>query len=832
MLLFIPGSVVFGQDTSVSLPLPEILKMLEDRFDVVFSFADDNVQSVAVPPPGNALGLDECLTYLSGTTGLTFERLDSRFVTISKAPAVIEWGLCGWLVDEQTGEPVAAATIRHPGGVSIADDEGFFEVAGKKGRIRVAIQHVGYFPQVVEMHPVSADSCLRIGLTGRPLQLQEVFVSNYLVRGVDKRLDGSFEVKTGALQVLPGLSEPDVLYTMQALPGIQSPNESVSDINIRGGTNDQSLIRWDGIKMYQSSHFYGLITAFNPYFTEKVVLTKNGSSAALGEGVSGTLDISTDEKIATQLSGGVGVNLLSADANLTVPVSPRASVGLSARRSLADFVRTPTYNNYFDRAFRNTDLTQSTPADTVVGSDEDFYFYDIGMSANWEPSERDQVHLSLLQVFNDLRYSESALVNGSTESRVSGLTQQSVAAGLKYGRQWTPKLATRLELPVSWYRLAGINNDVESDQRLAQENEVLDLTLKLMASYTLDKTLRLSGGLQFNETGISNLEEINNPAFRRYVKEVLRTQAAFAEADFATPGGGTAVRLGLRANFFPEWQRLVPEPRLSIRQMFTEDLALEVQAEAKNQYTTQVIDLQNDFLGVEKRRWVLANSRDIPLVQSRQVSLGLVYHRQGWLLSAEGYYKTVDGIITSSQGFQNQFEYLRSAGSYRIVGLDWLAKRDWDAFAAWTSYAVGNNRYTFPQLSVSSFPNNLDIRHNLTLGGSYLWKPLELSSSVSWHSGRPFTDLDPDFPVADGRLSYQRPNSSRLGPYFRVDFSGRYQFALSNTTRCQAGFSVWNLSCYDNVLGTYFRVDESGNIKKLTELGLDLTFNTMVRIYF
>lgn len=64
-------------------------------------------------------------------------------------------------------------------------------------------------------------------------------------------------MNTAEFGILPGLIEPDILQTVQALPGIKSIDETVSDINVRGGTNDQNLILWNGIKMYQSGHFLG-----------------------------------------------------------------------------------------------------------------------------------------------------------------------------------------------------------------------------------------------------------------------------------------------------------------------------------------------------------------------------------------------------------------------------------------------------------------------------------------------------------------------------------------------------------------------------------------------
>jgi hypothetical protein len=43
------------------------------------------------------------------------------------------------------------------------------------------------------------------------------------------------------------LIEPDILQSVQALPGVESTN-SIANINVRGGTNDQNLVLWDNIK--------------------------------------------------------------------------------------------------------------------------------------------------------------------------------------------------------------------------------------------------------------------------------------------------------------------------------------------------------------------------------------------------------------------------------------------------------------------------------------------------------------------------------------------------------------------------------------------------------
>jgi len=131
---------------------------------------------------------------------------------------------------------------------------------------------------------------------------------------------------------LPGLTEPDVLQSIQLLPGVQSPTETAAGIYIRGGTPDQNLVLWDGIKIYHSGHFFGTISAFNPYITEDVKLYKSGTKARYGNRISGVIDITSDYDIPEKIEGGFGSNMTHADAYLSATIGKSSAVIISARR--------------------------------------------------------------------------------------------------------------------------------------------------------------------------------------------------------------------------------------------------------------------------------------------------------------------------------------------------------------------------------------------------------------------------------------------------------------------------------------------------------------------
>ena len=828
-IFFFTGLYGFAQNTSESLR--SVLIALEGRLNISFTYADETVENIQIIPPADTLSIEEVLTYLRTNTSLNFHQLDNRFITISRESSSTI-NICGYLIGADDQAKIIGATIQVDDHMVVSDNNGYFSLNDVPENSIVYVRILGYEAQsILATKVIREATCSTLLLTPDVMRLREVMIRNYLTAGINKQLNGSFKLDIDNLGILPGLIEPDVLQSIQALPGIQSINETVSDINVRGGTNDQNLVLWDGIKMYQTGHFFGLISAFNPYTSKEVNLIKNGTTAKLNDGVSGIIDITTDDNLTNKFSGGAGINMINADLFLKIPVTKKLSLQVSGRRAITDIITTPTFDKYFERVFGNTDVTQtfSSTGDTTFNSDENFYFYDVDIDVLYDVSVKDKLRFHFLDLFNELDYQENIVSNSTTDSKTSSLTQQSLASGLEYRRLWNNRLSTSIQLYLSSYKLRAVNFDVLNDQRLIQENEVLDTGLKLDAFWRLNNRWDLLSGYQFLEVGISNLEDIINPDFRRYIKEVIRTHVVFTEANFLSKSNKTNIRFGLRANYFSKFDLAIIEPRLAFNQKFLRSFSLEILGEFKSQTATQVIDLQNDFLGVEKRRWVLANEQDIPVVQSKQVSAGLNFNKNGLLVSIEGYYKDVSGITSSSQGFQNQFQYVRASGNYTVAGLEFLVNKQFKKISSWVGYTYADNQYDFATFDPSEFPNNLDITHTVTVGLNVELNQFELSGGLNWHTGKPYTEPQG---VNNNDIIYQSPNQARLPDYLRVDFSARYNFNISDGLKAQIGVSIWNLTNNQNIINIYYQLDEKGDVQEVQESALGITPNLMFRVSF
>ncbi len=565
-ILLFSGLYCFAQNTSESLRT--ILITIEGRLNISFTYADETIENIQLSPPADSLKIEEVLIYLRTNTTLNYHQLDSRFITISQATSkAID--ICGYIIGADDQGEITGATVQVGGRMIISDNTGYFAFKDVPENSIVYIRMLGYQSQnFVANFIVSDTPCGTLQLIPDVTRLEEVMIRNYITSGINKQINGSFKVNIDNLGILPGLTEPDVLQTIQALPGIQSINETVSHINIRGGTNDQNLVLWDGIKMYQTGHFFGLISAFSPYTSKEVTLIKNGTSASLNDGISGIIDISTNDKVSTKFSGGAGINMINADLFIKIPITKKLSIELSGRRAITDVLKTPIFDSYFERIFIDTDVTKvfSSTSDTTFNSDENFYFYDIGANVLYDITKKDKVRVHFLNIVNELDYQENIMSDSTTDSKTSSLTQKSLAAGIEYRRLWNNKLSTRVELYLSSYSLRAVNFDVLNNQRLIQENEVLDTGIKLDALWRINNRWDLLSGYQFLEVGIGSLEDINNPEFRRYIKEVIRNHVAFTEANFLSKSNKTNLRIGLRANYFSKFNLTIIEPRLAFNQ--------------------------------------------------------------------------------------------------------------------------------------------------------------------------------------------------------------------------------------------------------------------------
>ncbi|WP_198840925.1 TonB-dependent receptor [Aureibaculum flavum] len=818
---------MFSQDNNEKKPLVEILVDLQGRFNYEFTYADQIVKNIFIITPDPKLNLKEAVEYLHEKTGLEFRFLDGNYIVINKMNTA--FNICGFLIDQVDQTPIASASIIGDADATISDAKGFFSLAVEDKNEIIDIRHLSYAPLIFTSGDFNTKACDTIKLSLQNESLDEIVLAHFIAKGINKLADGSMQINFKNFDLVPGLIETDVLQTVQALPGVQSADETVSNINIRGGTNAENLLLWDGIKMYQSGHFFGLISVFNPLITSKVSLIKNGTGVDYTDGVSGTILMNTDDKITDKFTGSVGSNFTNANVFIDVPVGAKSSVQIAARKAINDFVETPTYTSYFDRVLQDSEVENNNKQ--VAHSGISFDFYDTSIRWLYRPSSKDVIRFNFIKVNNELIFNESAEQNQQTTSRESRLIQNTTSEGLYYQRDWSHKFKTSLQIYETDYRLNAINVDVLENQRLEQENKVSESSLKLKTTYISSPQWSFINGYQFIESGISNLTDVDDPRFLTLETEVIREHAVFSAVNFSSESRNTQIKGGLRYTYVEKFKKHLIEPRISINQRFADYFSLEIAGELKHQNTSQIINFQNDFLGVEKRRWRLSNQEEVPIIQSKQASLGLSFSNRGWLISATGYHKNVDQITSQSQGFLGPHIYDQSIGSYSVNGLDVLINKRIKRISSWLSYSYGKNTYTFDEFIPSKFPNNVDVTHAVTLGSTFSAANFKFSAGLNYYTGKPTTRPIGNQQVEENTIQYETTNSSRLEDYLRLDASAVYEFKIISGIQAKAGVSVLNVLNQENEISNFYRVRDN-EIEKGTKKALAFTPNAVFSILF
>ena len=815
-----------AQEAEAPVPLISFLQQLERDFNIKFSYTDDNLSDIRINLPQTAI-LAEILKDVQGQTKLQIQKLNDRYYAVTQASTI---DICGIILDNFERNMVTGASIEVLGTkiAVITDLDGYFSISNVPRKAKIQIKHIGYRTLFIDVKDLAKrEPCKILPLAPFYQQLDEVVVSELLTKGLEKQIDGSIEMNSQQLGILPGLIEPDVLQTVQALPGIESIDETVSNINIRGGTNDQNLVLWNGIKMYQSGHFFGLISAFNPYLTDKVILTKNGTSARYGEGISGIIDIRTKDSISNQFYGGAGINLIGADVYGHVPISKKLAVQVSARRSLTDVLNTPTYQKFFTRVFE----------DSQVNRDGDFYFYDFTGKLLYDINKNQKVRFSFISVNNVLKYSEEDM--DSDERTRSNLNQTNLSFGGSLSSVWTKRFSSFLNVYNTQYNLDARNTSVNAEQTLFQNNQVQETAIKLNTNYRLSERFDWLNGYQYSETAITNVTDVTQPSFQSNVRDVLRSQALFSEITYRSRNQKLYARSGVRLNQLENpdsFKELRFEPRLSLNYAITRELKFQLLGEIKSQATNQIIDLEQNFLGIEKRRWIISDGDELPISKSRQAAIGINYGYKDLYIGVEVFYKDVDGISTATQGFQNQNQFNGEIGKYDVKGLEFLINKKMDSYSVWASYGYNINTYHFPDIVPQEFPNNLDVRHTATLAGSYTLDRIKFSVGLNYHTGKPITTPRSDEPIDDTffpfRINYEAPNIDRLPEYLRADASAIYDFEIGSKVKASAGLSLLNFTDRKNILNAYYQLNDQDEVEKIENISLGFTPNISFRVKF
>ncbi|TMU54626.1 TonB-dependent receptor [Flagellimonas algicola] len=831
-----------------AVPLKEIIKDLESKSALYFSYSEDVIADKTVSIRFEHLETDQILELLTTETGLVFERVSDTDIIITLP--TLSMDICAYIHERPTGKPLEGVTVTISGSArgSISDNNGYFEFKAVPIGSEIRLAHLGYRDLVIVVGDVSLSDCPILFLEPGLETLNEVVVTSYLTKGVDKNSDGSFSLTNNRLGVLAGLVEPDVFQNIQNLPGITSLDESAAGIQIRGGSPDQNLVIVDNIKMYNTGHFFDLISAINPYLIEGARIYKGGASPKYGDRVSGVIDIFSDRAVPQKTTGGLGINGTHGDAFLKTPLGKHVGLLISGRHSYSNIFQTPTFNVLSNKVFQNETLVTDAAGGIFEQSEDraikdDFFFYDSHAKLLFQPGKQDTISVSGIITKNDLDF-----VVQSDEDLVS---DRLIIENQGVGFSWEGTRTKWFNHSLSAYYSSldsSYKNEISEEAVLEEEsfrsNTVEDYGLGLDLAFGLSGHHWLHSGFQWSNTNASFQFTRTESNDENEIPENSATErngefsahAAYLEYQYK-PDSKAVFNAGIRVSKYSILDGIFWEPRLNLElPIFDQNLRFKITFENRYQPISQLIEFEDSQTRLENKVWTVSNGEDFPLLKSTQFSAGLLLSKGGWTFELDGYRKQLDGLTSFTNGFTNLVEDY-SEGESTIMGIDMFLQRKFKNYSLVLGYTFNDVEYTFEELQDGSFPGNNDVPSNFSISNIFEKDNWEFALGWTIRSGAPYTpstSLDDENEIGFGAI-----NSLRLPGYHRLDASLRYGFSFSSSSKTKGAIGLSVLNIYDRRVPLFvsYRVDDDPvtdeqQVTLIEQLSQGLTPNISLRINF
>jgi hypothetical protein len=246
--------------------------------------------------------------------------------------------------------------------------------------------------------------------------------------------------------------------------------------------------------------------------------------------------------------------------------------------------------------------------------------------------------------------------------------------------------------------------------------------------------------------------------------------------------------------------------------MFTDMFSIKASYAEMNQY---VHLLTSSGVGLPTDLWVPATDIIGPQ-HSRQVALGLAhdFENPSFTISIEGYYKTMNSIISYKEGSSflmiedpedntGDFHYedAVTVGDGYSTGLEFLLQRKFGKLTGWVGYTLSLTKYKFAELNNGKefFPRH-DRRHDISVVAIYKHsKTITLSATWVYGTGDAITLAQSNYsafthnPLGNGNKNiynqfayfdakyanyYGEKNSFRMEAYHRLDIGVQFHKKL------------------------------------------------------
>lgn len=572
--------------------------------------------------------------------------------------------------------------------------------------------------------------------------------------------------------------EKDIFKFLQLLPGVSAGKDGMSGLLVRGGSNDQTLILYDDVPIYNQAHAYGILSIFSGETVQSAEMSKGYISPAYGSRLSALTQIRTREGDRRNHRQSLTVGTLSLAGTLDGPIKrDKGSYLISARYFFPEAVL------------------------AIADNDIRYGFNDITGKLTYDIHRNHTLSLGV--------YSGDDHMKNKEDHAENGFGWGNTTASLRLESRWNDNLRSSV---VAYYTYLQNRQETKfKDDGFSNWGKTTFKTHEFGARMTFDQRLShiwmLEYGAAFSHQRFEPMHTksiINGQHKERgYSSEQLVSGTLFLNNRFQW--GGWRADVGVRGAVYDnsEQTKYAVEPRAQLSYDFGRDNAVwlsgTINSQALVQFNRYYYSMPIDF-------WT--PFRDGRLQHAWQVSLGgRAKLHENLTLSVEGYYKRMrnlpliydsDDFLLSNGGF--------IYGTGRAFGIEAMLQYQTERLSLTASYTYTDSRRRSDGVT---YPFEYDVPHDFNAFVSYdvVKRPGRkhtFSLNVAWRSGLPYRLTNESYPDTDGNpiIGITAYPTMRMRNYFRADVSYNMERRKRNGVR-NWQFSIINATWHKNPVSIY-----------------------------
>ena len=771
------------------------------------------------------------------TTELRFDPLEQKATSENKVYIIGDENtqnrpervrLTGTMTDFKTGEPIVGATIfmENTTNGTTTDASGYYSLQLPAGHQILMIRGIG-LKDTRRQIILFGDGKLDIDLEEEVYSLREIVVTAEQTIGIQSTILGVERIKVNEIKNIPTVfGETDVIRVVMMLPGVKAVGEASSGFNVRGGSTDQNLIRFNGGTVYNPTHLFGFFSVFNPDLVKDMELYKSSIPAKFGGRISSVLDINGREGNKKEFTGSLNLGLLTSRITMEGPIGEKTSFILGGRTTYSDWIlgMLPDDSGYkdgkagfydlnmiVDHKFSDKDnlyLSGYYSHDRFQFTVDDRYGYtNMNVSAKWRHLFSNRLTSTYVVGYDHYDYKMYMSEDPFTAYSLRFDIDQ-VFTGIDFTAYANEKHTIDFGLGTILYKLNPGKYLPDASESLVipdimQEEKALESSVYLSDRWDISRRLSVNAGIRY-----SMFNAMGPRIYNIYEPAQLPSETTILGIEEAKSG-----------NFFKTYQ--YPELRLSARYIFDNALSVKAGVNTLSQY---IHKLSNTTIMSPTDTWKLSDAHIKPQ-KGMQVAAGVYKNFMNNIIetSVEVYYKTMkdyldyQGGALLSMNHHIETDVINTQG--RAYGIEFMLKKTQGKLNGWFSYSYSRTelrqndpRAEEPINQGKWYPASYDKPHDLKLAGNYKFtQRYSVSLNCEYSTGRPITLPAAKYKYAGGEyVYYSERNQYRIPDFFRLDFSVNIEPShhLTLLTHSSITFGVYNLTGRKNAYSVYYTTEK------------------------